>query len=188
MAGASVTWTSGQFEAWLSRLVATRGVEAPRTKLGRAPHGLTVPLMDGLRVGFLAGSIDPEPCFEWPYMHDRDGYSTSRVGRAGARVYRYIYEYVRGPIGELVLDHLCRNRGCVNPHHLEPVTHAENIRRGEGVAALNASKTHCKRGHPFNFENTRHRKTGRACRTCDRAGQQARRSTIHSRASVTRAL
>ena len=73
-------------------------------------------------------------------------------------------------------------------YHLEPVTHAENIRRGEGVAALNASKTHCKRGHPFNFENTRHRKTGRACRTCDRAGQQARRSTIHSRASVTRAL
>ena len=56
------------------------------------------------------------------------------------------------------------------------------------LAALNASKTHCKRGHPFNFENTRHRKTGRACRTCDRAGEQARRSTIHSRASVTRAL
>ena len=55
-------------------------------------------------------------------------------------------------------------------------------------ASVTWTSGHCKRGHPFNFENTRHRKTGRACRTCDRAGQQARRSTIHSRASVTRAL
>ncbi len=53
----------------------------------------------------------------------------------------------------LTLDHLCRVRNCVNPAHLEPVTHRENTLRGDGVTAINARKTSCHRGHPFAGEN-----------------------------------
>lgn len=81
----------------------------------------------------------------------------------------------RGPIpAGLTLDHLCRVRACVNPAHLEPVTLAENKRRGESPAARKARQTHCMRGHEFTPENTIRRKdrrgrgilTGRECRVC----------------------
>lgn len=68
------------------------------------------------------------------------------------------------------IDHLCRNRGCVNPDHLELVTHRENIRRTESEIARNMDKTHCKRGHPFDEENTGTYSDGRRfCRECGRA-------------------
>lgn len=191
MTGASVTWTRSQYDQWLAELIESRGAKAPRTALGRAPHGLTSPLLAGVIEGFILGFPDDHACFEWPYAKDRDGYAYARVGsRASVRVHRFIYESVSGPIPVgLVLDHLCRNRGCVNPHHLEPVSHAANIQRGVGLAPLNAAKTHCKRGHPFDADNTRIRKTGRACRTCERNRvKRSCRSTVHSRASVTRAL
>lgn len=66
------------------------------------------------------------------------------------------------------IDHLCRNRGCVNPEHLEVVTHRENIRRTTSVVAQNMNKTHCKRGHPFDAENTGQYDGRRFCRECGR--------------------
>src|SRR6266478_7383935 len=71
------------------------------------------------------------------------------------------------------LDHLCRNRACPNPDHLEPVTRKENILRGESFSAVNARKTHCKYGHPLSGDNLmRRRKTSdgmeRLCRICMR--------------------
>jgi hypothetical protein len=79
-----------------------------------------------------------------------------------------------GPIPEgLVIDHLCRNRGCINPTHMEPVTNAENVLRGEGPTAVNARKTHCKRGHPFDDVNTYVYAKGRACRMCHQLRQRA---------------
>jgi hypothetical protein len=94
--------------------------------------------------------------------------------------HRYAYEQLIGPIPEgLSLDHLCRNPRCVNPAHLEPVTHRENVVRGIGVPAVNARKTHCKRGHPFSEANTRVRlkkgRPGRECRTCIREQKRERR-------------
>lgn len=95
------------------------------------------------------------------------------------RAHRFAYQLLVGPIpDDLPLDHVkargCTSRACVNPAHLEPVTLAENILRGEGITAVNARKTHCIHGHPFSPENTRRERNGRKCRTCDR--ERTRRS------------
>ena len=76
------------------------------------------------------------------------------------------------PIG-MELDHLCRNTRCVNVDHLEPVTHRENMMRGNSIQTFNAKKTHCIRGHEFTPENTYSSPgtTWRACRICKRLGR-----------------
>jgi hypothetical protein len=95
------------------------------------------------------------------------------------QAHRYAYELLVGPIASgLVLDHLCRNPGCVNPKHLEPVTDRENTRRGISSAAENAKKTHCYRGHPFDERNTYVNLKGkRACRECAKAYQKRLRDS-----------
>jgi hypothetical protein len=91
-------------------------------------------------------------------------YSHGRVYPA----HRFAYEAVKEPIpAGLVLDHLCRNRACVNPDHLEPVTEQVNILRGIGMTAMNARKTHCVNGHPLTGENI-YTGRGRECRVCKR--------------------
>lgn len=121
----------------------------------------------------------------WPWLRSGSkGYGRLVVRGVRKLAHRYFYEEMRGPIPSgLTLDHLCRNRACVNPWHLEPVTVRDNVLRGNGLSAVNARKTHCKRGHEFTEENTRHLSyrpvgRGRICRACERRRDRRRRAAI----------
>lgn len=109
-------------------------------------------------------------CWEWTAGKTSAGYGIFQArGFSPIPVYahRRVYELLVGPIPDgLQLDHLCRNRWCVNPAHLEPVTHVENVKRGIGGQNMR-DKTHCPAGHAYSASNIlRTRKGGRDCRAC----------------------
>lgn len=126
-----------------------------------------------------------ETCWLWTGATLR-GYG--RVKFAG-RIYiahRASYEAFKGPIpAGLVIDHLCRQPGCVNPDHLEAVTLTENIRRGVSKAAQWGSSDFCQRGHRFDNENTIIQRGYRLCRACRDLRNRARyaRTVIRIEAS-----
>jgi len=121
-------------------------------------------------------------CWGWTACLNSNGYGMFKVAGRTVCAHRFAYELLVGPIPEgLVTDHLCRNRSCVNPGHLEPVTNAVNILRGVGVGATNALKTECFNGHPLSGENLYLYPGGeRACRICiyarNRAWKRAKRA------------
>jgi len=112
----------------------------------------------------------------------RCGYGVINIGgRAGRQVsiHRLVWETLVGPIADgLEIDHLCRAHNCVNPDHLEPVTHAENVRRGFGQGNGWQHLTHCKHGHEFTEDNTRIRisDNARICRTCRKLAMRRSRA------------
>lgn len=110
---------------------------------------------DPVRERFWSKVEKTESCWFWTDALSH-GYGTFWNGERSVRVHRYAWEELRGEIPKgLVIDHLCRNRHCVNPDHLEPVTDRVNVLRGVGITAINATKTHCIHGHEFTRENTR---------------------------------
>lgn len=113
-----------------------------------------------------------DDCWTWLGKPANTGYGQIGFGYPNRKVrnsHRVVYELLVGGIPEgKQLDHLCRNRLCVNPEHLEPVTQKENLLRGDTIPAKNKAKTHCVRGHEFTPANTGDYggRGGRQCKRC----------------------
>jgi hypothetical protein len=120
----------------------------------------------------------PDDCWDWTSparLANGYGIIWDRTAQRAIVAHRFAYQLFVGAIPEgMELDHLCRNRLCVNPAHLEPVTRRENQLRGYSVSGTNARKTHCDHGHPFDDANTYDWRGHRYCRTCRSARLAAR--------------
>lgn len=145
-------WCWKHYQRWRRR--GTPELETPGERLAR----------------FIALN-DQAGCWRWDGSIDPNGYGRITVDGSTRYAHRIVYENHVGPIPQgLELDHLCRVRSCVNPAHLEPVTHQVNVDRGMG----HGSETHCPSGHPYAGENLStwtdsNGITRRQCRTCKRA-------------------
>lgn len=109
-------------------------------------------------------------CWVWQGKQNGQGYGRIGINYRVYMAHRVVYELYVGPIPKgKELDHLCRNRICVNPSHLEPVTRSVNLLRGVNVGAYHRNKKFCRHGHPFNKKNTYVYPNGwRDCKTCRR--------------------
>jgi hypothetical protein len=117
-------------------------------------------------------------CWLWTGATNVGGYGRFNIYGRTIAAHRLSYEATVGPIGPgLQIDHLCRNKLCVNPAHLEPVTQQENNRRSYSPSAVNARKTRCQHGHEMAGANLWvNPKTGyRQCRQCNNARRRASR-------------
>lgn len=115
----------------------------------------------------------PSDCWLWIGPVQKNGYGKFSEGKTTLLAHRVVYEREVGHIHrDLVVDHVCNERLCVNPAHLQIIPQRANVMRGAGVAAQNARKTHCKNGHPLSGANLvlirqKNGRNERRCRTCE---------------------
>lgn len=120
------------------------------------------------------------PCHGWSGTIAKNGYGLFSPGETGrVLAHRWSYIQANGPIDDsLVIDHLCRNRSCVNPDHMEPVTNLENLRRGAGYGLRNGMRSTCINGHDYTPDNTYlDPRGGVRCRRCARDRDKVRSRT-----------
>lgn len=128
---------------------------------------------------------DDDACWPWKARLEPSGYGRFWVRNKTYLPHRVAWALQHGGTScELTIDHVCKNRACCNPAHLDLVTMRVNVLRGDGVTARNAVKTHCHRGHEFTPENTRFVPgKGRSCKQCDKEQRQSWHSGKHKRRS-----
>lgn len=115
-------------------------------------------------------------CWRWTAGLMGGGYGQFHFRGSPKYAHRWLYEQTRAQVAaDLTMDHLCRNRWCVNPAHLEPVTRGENVLRGVSPAARAAAAVSCPAGHPYSGDNLAIKRDGsRRCRACHRAQERMR--------------
>lgn len=108
-------------------------------------------------------------CWNWTRRVENNGYARAAKNRRSVYAHRLSYETFVGEIPTgLQIDHLCRNRKCVNPAHLEPVTGSVNVRRSPvHISALWRARKTCSKGHEWTGTKTTQSRTFRVCQTCD---------------------
>ena len=123
----------------------------------------------------LSKTTKTESCWIWNGYTERNGYGRITVNDKPYSTHRLSFLLFKGELKEnLVIDHSCRNRACLNPEHLRQVTQRENCHENSRASChLNSLKTHCPKGHEYTEENTKTKTTkygvGRACKECARA-------------------
>lgn len=123
------------------------------------------------------------PCWVWTGILYRNGYGRHTVRREQRLAHRFSYALKHELAGNAELDHRCRNRACVRPSHLEPVTHRVNLLRGDTIAARNAAQTHCPQNHAYAGANLYVDPRGhRQCRACRR--EACRKSYARKKAAA----
>ena len=140
--------------------------------------------MSTRRIAFLESwfwdQVDVGDCWEWTGKRHSQGYGLCRRGLPSIYAHRTSWILLVGPIpGGYQIDHLCRNRLCINPDHLEPVTPRTNQIRGYGLAGA-ARKKVCLNGHPFSEENT-YRPPGHGRRQCKKCQYERNLRTVARR-------
>lgn len=119
----------------------------------------------------------PTGCWEHPGNGSGSHYSQISIACVNVSGHRLVYSHFVGEIPKgYQIDHLCKNQRCANFEHLEAVSPEENNRRSNSPTALNAKKTHCLQGHPYDERNTQVRPNGgRKCRKCHQEYKKRKR-------------
>jgi len=111
--------------------------------------------------------LNDNGCHIWTGYTDDDGYGKFGIKNKIISSHRFSYNLYKGQIpNNMEIHHICNNTSCVNPNHLEVVTHKENLILGNSPSSINRDKTHCPKGHKYTKENTYFSNKRRYCRKC----------------------